>query len=159
MDIEHATEEDLKDIKKWFFKENMRIQQERNELTEAKRAFEEEKQNYEEQHEMATLKVQMVRRELDRERKLFDLKWKKLEEEVFKLASERDEIARAKQELQAIEQNEHYEIFFVGVNSEASLKKRYKDLLKIFHPDNLNGDNTTIQQINKQYDSLKKILV
>ena len=40
MDIEHATEDDLQDIKKWFFKENMRIQQEKTALTEAKAAFE-----------------------------------------------------------------------------------------------------------------------
>lgn len=159
MDFEHATEEELKDIKKWFFRENMRIQQEKNALTEEKKAFEAEKHNYEEQYEMANLKVKLVRRQLDKEKKLFDLKWKKLEEEVFKLAAERDEIARAKQELQTMEQKSHYEIFFIGVNSEASLKKRYKDLLKIYHPDNLNGDNTTLQEINKQYDSLKKILV
>lgn len=161
MDIEQATLDELQDIKKWFFKENMRIQQERTVLTEAKEAFEAEKHDYEEQHEMASLKIKMVRRQLDNEKKLFDLKWKKLEEEVYKLATERDRIARAKKELQSMEQPKtgQYEIFFVGVNSETSLKKRYKDLLKIYHPDNLNGDTTTLQEINKQYDSLKRVLI
>ncbi len=159
MDIEHATEAELKDIKKWFFKENIRLQQEKNKLTEDKKAFETEKHVYEEQHEMAALKVRMLRSQLDREKKIFELKWKKLEEEVYRLAAERDEVAKAKQELQDLGSNTHYEIFFVGVNSEDSLRKRYRDLLKIFHPDNLNGDNTTLQEINKQYDSLKKVLL
>ena len=159
MDIEHATEDDLQDIKKWFFKENMRIQQENTALTEAKAAFEAEKKDYEEQHEMARLKIQMVRRQLDKEKRLFDLKWKKLEEEVYRLALEKDDIAKARKELAAMEKTGQYEIFFVGVNSGNSLKKRYRDLLKIFHPDNLNGDTTTLQEINRQYDSLKKILL
>ena len=102
-DIEHATEDDLQDIKKWFFKENMRIQQEKTVLTEAKAAFEAEKKDYEEQHEMARLKIQMVRRQLDKEKRLFDLKWKKLEEEVYRLALEKDDIAKARKELAAME--------------------------------------------------------
>lgn len=159
MDIEHATKEELDEIKKWFFKENMRIQQEKTALENEKKAFESEKQNYEMEQEMASLKIQMFRKQLDKEKRMFDLKWKKLEEEVYRLATERDEISRAREELAAMEASGSYEIFFVGVNSEASLKKRYKDLLKIFHPDNLNGDTSTLQEINKEYDSLRQIFL
>ena len=34
------------------------------------------------------------------------------------------------------------------------LKKRYKDLLKIYHPDNASGDVQTIQEIHREYDIL-----
>jgi len=157
MEIENATKEDLKEIKKWFFKENMRLKQEQATLEKDRRDFEDEKHSYESEQEMATLKVKMFRKQLDKERRLFDLKWKKLEEEVYNLACERDKIARQRQELQTMSQSGGYEIFFVGVNSGDSLKRRYKDLLKIFHPDNLNGDTSTLQEINKEYDSLKKV--
>jgi hypothetical protein len=46
--------------------------------------------------------------------------------------------------------------FFKGVNNILGLKKRYRDLLKIFHPDNLCGDNDTVLEINRQYEALKK---
>ena len=46
--------------------------------------------------------------------------------------------------------------FFKGVNSPLGLKKRYKDLIKIFHPDNLFGDHDTILKINKEYEMMKK---
>ena len=46
--------------------------------------------------------------------------------------------------------------FFSGVNTASSLKKRYKDLIKIFHPDNLSGDTVVIQKINREYQELKK---
>ena len=51
------------------------------------------------------------------------------------------------------------DLFFCGVGSKQSLKKRYKDLIKIYHPDNLDGDNDTIQEINREYDHLSKVFV
>lgn len=46
--------------------------------------------------------------------------------------------------------------YFTGVNDMKSLKKRYHDLLKIYHPDNQNGDSTISQQIQKEYEALCK---
>ncbi len=36
-----------------------------------------------------------------------------------------------------------------------ALKKRYKDLLKIYHPDNICGDNEILLKINKEYEELR----
>ena len=36
-------------------------------------------------------------------------------------------------------------------NNPLALRKRYKDLLKIFHPDNLYGDGQLVQRINQEY--------
>ena len=49
--------------------------------------------------------------------------------------------------------------FFRGVDNDMELRKRYKELLKIFHPDNLSGDKTTLQEINREYDTLKQIFI
>ena len=47
-------------------------------------------------------------------------------------------------------------VFFQGVHNPLSLKKRYKDLIKIFHPDNVAGDKDVIQRINKEYERLRE---
>lgn len=47
-------------------------------------------------------------------------------------------------------------LYFAGVNDMKSLKKRYRDLLKIYHPDNQNGDPTVSRQIQEEYDSLTR---
>ena len=44
------------------------------------------------------------------------------------------------------------------MNNELALKKRYRDLIKIFHPDNLAGDTNTIQMINEEYNEMKRSL-
>ena len=45
--------------------------------------------------------------------------------------------------------------FFKGVNNILGLKKRYRDLLKIYHPDNMCGDRETVVEITRQYEALK----
>ena len=47
-------------------------------------------------------------------------------------------------------------LLFAGADHPASVKKRYKDLIKIFHPDNTAGDTGMIQKINEEYEKLKK---
>lgn len=47
-------------------------------------------------------------------------------------------------------------VFFSGVKNSLTLKKRYKDLTKIYHPDNLAGDTEIIQRINREYERLKR---
>ena len=39
---------------------------------------------------------------------------------------------------------------------EAQTFTDYRDLLKIYHPDNIGGDTYTIQEINREYDCLKQ---
>ena len=36
-----------------------------------------------------------------------------------------------------------------------ALKKRYKDLMKIYHPDNICGDQEILIKINEEYEELK----
>lgn len=43
---------------------------------------------------------------------------------------------------------------FSGINNLTDLKKRYRDLLKIYHPDNLAGDETMTKQIQAEYEQL-----
>ena len=92
----------------------------------------------------------------------------------MKLATEKQRVERQKEFYSRVndyEREYHYtqqppkqnvvkgELFFSGVGSKQSLKKRYKDLIKIYHPDNLDGDNNTIQEINREYDQLSKVFI
>ncbi len=45
-------------------------------------------------------------------------------------------------------------VYFAGVENIAALKRRYHDLLKIYHPDNQNGDVSVSQKIQAEYDYL-----
>lgn len=47
---------------------------------------------------------------------------------------------------------------FKEVNTLEELRKQYRDLLKLYHPDNANGSTEATQQINAEYDQLFKIL-
>lgn len=48
--------------------------------------------------------------------------------------------------------------YFTGVKTVEELRKRYRELLRKYHPDNENGSTEITQQINAEYDSLFVIL-
>ena len=47
-------------------------------------------------------------------------------------------------------------MLFQGVNSLLALKKRYKDLIKMYHPDNVAGDHGMVLVINNVYEELRQ---
>ena len=102
-----------------------------------------------------------------RETQLFETKWRILEEEYARLAKEKQEFEakrsaqKSKKTQGSVKQRDasfrSEELFFSGVSSELGMKKRYKDLIKIFHPDNSDGDTRILQKINQEYDEMKRI--
>ena len=46
--------------------------------------------------------------------------------------------------------------FFAGCSSRESVDKKYKSLVKLYHPDNMDGDTAALQEINYQYSEAKK---
>ena len=45
--------------------------------------------------------------------------------------------------------------FFAGCNSRDSVDRKYKSLVKLYHPDNMDGDTAALQEINVQYTQAK----
>lgn len=45
---------------------------------------------------------------------------------------------------------------FAGINNAEELKKRYRELMRIYHPDNRAGDTNAVQQIQEEYEKLLK---
>ena len=105
---------------------------------------------------------------LEQQEMQFALKWDVLIQETQKLANDKKQFERRKKffdQVQAsyedpiYQSNDniiHTEGFFSGVSDQKSLKKRYKDLLKIYHPDAEGGDNNTVLEINREYESLRQ---
>ncbi len=140
----------------------MTLSEERRELDEQKRILDREKKEF-------FRKVEIEDRRLEQQRTLFEMKFKILEDELVKLAAEREEIEKKKafydmvddfheKAYRQIPDQQVGELFFRGVVTQQSLKKRYKDLIKIYHPDNIDGDNALVLEITKEYDHLKQVL-
>ncbi len=128
-----------------------------NRLAEERLKLEREKKEF-------RLRQEAEKKRLAEESYLFEMKWRILESELKKLAREKQVWESEKERLshrgaayrRASVSEEGAEVFFSGVEDELSLKKRYKELIKIYHPDNLGGDTMTLQKINKIYDILRK---
>lgn len=147
-------EENPGDLKHFLFLESVRLSQEKQEIADERR------------------KMELERKKLAREKDLFDKQWKIVERELRRIGTDRDNIARDKayierekanlKKLQQQQKNASSTInvksgtYFAGVCSAAGLRKRYRDLLKIYHPDSGNGDSATLLAINKEYESVKK---
>lgn len=137
-------------FEQWCFQETDLIEQKKQALRKEKREIERE------------------RRKLEREQQLFEMKWKILEDELKKVADEKLQVEKQRKFYQYVTEHEERatnetsgrivrgDLFFVGVEDKQALKKRYKDLLKIYHPDNVSGDVGTIQEINREYDKLQE---
>lgn len=174
-------EENLKEYKAWLFKEKIKmelarkhIEAEKECLLREQQKFEADKKEYEHELKSYMEKIRFEKERMKQEKNFFDTKFKILENGFKQLAADREQFLYEKKMFETMKKvNQYHEeiqeddysygegeyvpvFFFKGVNSPLGLKKRYKDLIKIFHPDNLFGDHDTILKINKEYEMMKK---
>ena len=141
--------------KEWLFSENVRLDKLRQELEEQERALKLEQDRLLEE-----------RRSFEQQKKVLEIGFQKLaaDKEMFQAAVKKQK----EKEKKANKKNENGQRefpdslkefrgpgFFGGVTEYSALKKRYKELMKIFHPDNKNGDSFTVACINKEFEILK----
>lgn len=155
--------DELKQAKLWLFRENMRLENERNEFEQYRDKFLSERTRLRE--EIATLnkRTVMERKRLKDESLFFEKKmdilkdgFRQLEEDRRKLEQEKkrfyaQKAADAEDRSMNFVSGNVAEVLFRNANNPLALKKRYRDLVKIFHPDNLFGDAELAQQINKEF--------
>lgn len=159
-------QEDAAKFEKWCFQQTVELEHTRKELEDTRRDMEEQQRELDRQRRQFEFERDLELDRIKREQNLFDMKWKILESELEKLAAEKQQVEKRKAFYSRVHDYEHSrtassnvvkgELFFMGVGNEQSLRKRYKDLIKIYHPDNLDGDTGTIQEINREYNMLKK---
>lgn len=158
--------EDLKELKTFLFKENIRINDKLRELAEQEKQFQSEKTQFKTEADALMRKIEVDQKRLKDENKFFDQKleilkgaYRQLDMDRRKLEKERARFQVEKELLQGESRREPEDIaavLFRGANNPLALRKRYKDLLKIFHPDNQCGDGKLVQLINREYERRKK---
>ena len=166
-ELQSADEKELSDIKEWFFAENIRLLEEREKLEADRRDFEKEKNAAMDELNGKIITTELQFRQLEERNKLVSEQLERIQQEYNRIESMKKNIEEEKETFEKIKKFRRpaqntvtyvgTDFLFKGVDDDKSLKKRYRDLLKIFHPDNLSGDTSVIQNINKEYEALKKI--
>lgn len=163
-----APEENIKKIKIWLFQEQVRIQAENDELQELKRSLDREKRALD-------MREKNLKKRYD-DNEVFIAKKKKIIEDAYqqlaldrkaleceRLNFEHEKGKYRRQRMSDVRSTYQFEpgafdgtCFFSGVDNELALRKRYKELLKIFHPDNKCGDTKTLIRIQSEYENIKR---
>lgn len=166
----NGTKEDLDELKRFLFQENIRLTVKTKELNEMHNKFLNEKKAFQDEMKTINLRVVNERKRLKDEELFFDKKMDILKSGFEQLEADRKKFEIEKREFENGKKyafdhlNDNSEslnlknTLFAGVNNPLALKKRYRDLLKIFHPDNLCGDTEVVAFINKEYERIKKEL-
>lgn len=160
-------EEALNELKAWLFQENIRLEVERKILEDLFEQFLKEKKQFQSEMRILNQRVLQERRRLKEEANFFDKKMEILQNGFRELEEDRQKLKHERMQFEAEQkvQKENFEyagslmraqVFFRGVTNQLALKKRYKDLMKIFHPDNLCGDSETVLAISREYEKLRK---
>jgi hypothetical protein len=158
------SEDELREAKLWLFQEKMRLEQERKELDETKDKFLKERNCFKDEMNELNRRSVMERKRLKEENLFFDKKmailqdgFRQLEEDRRGLERERISFEKEKEIWDRQNSKDYYgdisvvDILFRNATNPLTLRKRYKDLVKIFHPDNLSGDEELVQMINREY--------
>jgi len=170
--IEDTSEKELKALKLWLFSENIRVETEKKKLQEMQNRYLKERVQLQEEMKLLNAKISASQQRLKQDELFFDKKMQILKSGFAQLDLDRQAFEREREQerrrwRQRQSEEEDYRrplsssdvgVLFAGVKNHLALKKRYKDLLKIFHPDNIAGDKAVVQEINKEYERLKREL-
>ncbi len=162
-----GTPDELNELKSFLFKENIRLEMQKKELEELKQSIIEDRNRLMEESREINQKIVVERKRLKQEEMFFSKKMDILTNGFQSLEADRKALENARKQFERerdsyagavrrYQNDEAVEILFQGVTNYMSLKKRYKDLLKIYHPDNMNGDHDMVLSINQMYEELKK---
>lgn len=163
--LENASKEELNELKSWLFRENVRLITAAKELEEMQEQFAREKGQFQDEVKAINRKISVERDRLKEDTLFFEKKMDILKNGFAQLDMDRrrleKEWTRMEAQREVMEQPAYgmgrdVSAFFRGVKNPLALKKRYKDLIKIFHPDNVAGDKEIIQMINIEYENLKR---
>lgn len=159
--IKAESVEELKEAKLWLFRENIRLQNEQKDLAAARDRFLNERVTLRNELDELNRRTVIERKRLKEENLFFDKKmeilkdgFRKLEDDRRLLEREKRLLAEEREQLKAdapVLKENMVESLFRNANNPLTLRKCYRDLVKVFHPDNLLGDAELMQMINKEF--------
>lgn len=148
-----------KEQKKWLFAEHMRLQELNKTLEDERNLIDIQKHMLARQQN----KNMVLKQQLENQKNLYDQKWQMLEKQNRQLTVDKERFEREKlvykdkvyrEARKSVANADGVKLFFKGVHDQDSLKKRYKSLAKIYHPDNMSGDKDILLAINSEYERL-----
>ena len=172
--------DELKAAKLWLFQENMRLEQEKQQIEQERKILNESRDKFNREricfkNEMNILNRKSVieRKRMKEERLFFDKKLAILQNGFLQLDIDRKNFERERinfyKEKERFNQSQKARdyfdygdsgsivaILFRNATNPLTLRKRYKDLMKIFHPDNVAGDEELVQMINREFSRRKR---
>lgn len=165
------TRDEIMAFKQWYFKKTIEIEHDKRKLEDDRRRLEIQREKLERERKDFRRQREADAKFRAQEEYVLQMKQQVLEDELRKLADEKQHLERKREfydrvrqfqqkqepELQGNSSVVKGELFFIGVQNEVALKKRYKDLVRIYHPDNVCGDTETLQEINREYDKLRTV--
>ena len=166
--LEAADDEALKEIKLWLFKESIRLRDEQHQLEMDRRDFLNERENTREENRRYEEHLATRTRQLSREEDLIAQKHEVIKRGFEELDRDRQALNAREVTLRAREaqleeriaytpdSSEVNDVLFRGADNILLIKKRYKDLMKMFHPDCLGGDTEMVKSLNRTYDRILK---
>ena len=179
--IDNKDSAELEELKHQLFMENVRIQADRAQLESdleqiqrERKAVANERRQLQREKRQLSIEMNQLRDSaeyerkrlkddehmLEKKQKIIQRAYALMEEDRSRLKEEYRQVEQEKIRLRkanAAARKEVYVtgLFFRGVDNIIALKKRYKELMKIYHPDNNCGDEEMIIKINEEYEQLK----
>lgn len=159
--IDEMTDEQAENMRKWLFRENIRIRELERNLEDERKLIDIQKGMLEKKQR----KNMLLSKQLENQKNLFDQQWQIMEAELRRISAEKDSLKHEREVMRdeayraarrTFSYSENVKIFFKGVTDSDSLKKRYKEITKIYHPDNVNGDEELVKAINQEYELQKR---
>lgn len=156
---------DIEDMKMRIDQEKYELEEEKKKIEELRESLEKDRKQFEKEVEDVNKALEESRKKLEYDEAFLSKKQMVIESGFKQLDADRQRLHQEKEEFRKLHERVPVQrhapvleyrqgIFFKGVTDERGLKKRYKDLIKVFHPDNFNGDNVTLQNINREYETL-----
>lgn len=165
--LESSEEGELKELKLWLFRESIRLRDEKHDFEMEKRDFLNERENTREENRRYEEHLALRGRQLRRDEELIGQKHEIIKRGFEELDRDRQAViarenAVRAREAQLQESMKNYspdsrevnDVLFRGADNILLLKKRYKDLMKMFHPDCPGGDTEMVKSLNRTYDRL-----
>ncbi|MCR5674714.1 MAG: hypothetical protein K6G16_03295 [Lachnospiraceae bacterium] len=155
-----GTEDDLHDLRCWLFRESVRLDTKEKSVNDKMERFETERRQFREEMRDLNKQLERDRRIFREESDLFEQRLQILKKGFDQLAADKKQLEQDRMLLEAEREVVERarlgsgEFLFRGVSDSWTLRKRYRDLIKIFHPDNAGGDHEIIQMINQEYAEL-----
>ena len=160
--IRRASAEELREMRLWLFKESVRLENEQVTLDLRFDELERFQMECEKELKADRAKVERDRKLLEEDRDLFNKRLDILHKGFDELTMDRKKLERewvrleTEKGIQSEKSFRKDEVFFRGAEGPLAIRKRYKDLMKIYHPDNLHGDHEVVDMINDEYNQLMR---